>query len=195
MNLNPSVFSEGSKISSFPSSNQHPPSNDDLYADATINSILHFNIKSRLKELNKKNKHPQLVYQAKKALTRSPSPDLTNDSLDERCASKPKLMKKTSAKKVLVKPINTLVSKKMRLVSTDSVYIDLSRIRTERKGAFESRYELVYLMGIGSYGKVYKICDINTNEEKAVKIISKSKCHTMDKYNEEIEILKKLVSS
>jgi len=86
------------------------------------------------------------------------------------------------------------ITKRMRLVKTDSVSIDLSKMRSERKGSIESKYEVLYTLGTGSYGEVQKIRDLESDELKAVKIISKEKCSTVDKYNEEIEILKKLVN-
>lgn len=86
------------------------------------------------------------------------------------------------------------IAQRMRLVKTDSVSIDLSKVRLERKGTLESKYEILYTLGSGSYGEVQKIRDLETDEVKAVKIISKEKCSTVDKYNEEIEILKKLVT-
>jgi len=82
---------------------------------------------------------------------------------------------------------------RMKLVKTDSVAIDLAKFRMERKGSIESKYEVLYTLGTGSYGEVQMIRDLETNELKAVKVISKEKCSTVDKYNEEIEILKNLV--
>jgi len=82
---------------------------------------------------------------------------------------------------------------KSKLAGTDGVSIELSRVRQERKGAIENKYEVLYMLGKGSYGEVQKISDLETGEIKAVKFISKEKCRAVDKYNEEIEILKKLV--
>lgn len=87
------------------------------------------------------------------------------------------------------------IAQKMRLVKTDGIVVDLSRVRLEKRGTLESKYEVLYTLGTGSYGEVQKIRDLETDELKAVKLISKEKCSTVDKYNEEIEILKKLVTS
>jgi hypothetical protein len=86
------------------------------------------------------------------------------------------------------------ITQRMCLVKADSVSIDLSEVKLERKGTIESKYEVLYTLGTGSYGEVQKIRDLESDELKVVKVISKEKCNTVDKYNEEIEILKKLVT-
>ena len=88
----------------------------------------------------------------------------------------------------------SMLAEKLRLVKTDNIYLDLSKVRLEGNGTLESKYEILQKLGSGAYGEVQKIRDLQTDEVKAVKFISKLKCHTVDKYNDEIEILKKLVN-
>jgi hypothetical protein len=130
----------------------------------------------------------------------------------ERTVSSPNLIKeKALAKRSFKCPKPIFSSKKLapklshntffkqktqqrRQVSSDNVFIGSSQLKKERKGLFESKYDVLYLLGSGSFGKVHKVCDISTNEFRAVKIISKTKCNTSEKFNEEIKILKKLVT-
>jgi hypothetical protein len=105
-----------------------------------------------------------------------------------------KLREKNMTEQAPIKYGTFGIVQRMRLVKTDSVAIDLAKLRMERKGTLESKYEVLYTLGTGSYGEVQKIRDLDTDELKAVKIISKEKCSTVEKYNEEIEILKNLVT-
>jgi serine/threonine protein kinase len=90
--------------------------------------------------------------------------------------------------------VSLKLAKKSNLARTDEVSVELSRVRQERKGDIETKYEVLYTLGKGSYGEVQKIRDLETKEMKAVKYIDKKKCKTVEKYNDEIEILKKLVT-
>ena len=94
----------------------------------------------------------------------------------------------------VVKQGTLAVGQILRLAKTDGVVFNLSNVRSERTGTLESRYETLYILGSGAYGEVRKIRDRITDDIKAVKLISKEKCRTVEKLNEEIEILKKLVS-
>ena len=85
------------------------------------------------------------------------------------------------------------VVQKLRFVKTDGVAINLDKVRIEMKGTLENKYTVLYTLGVGAFGNVQKIRDNKTDEIRAVKIISKNKCHMDDNFNLEIEILKKLV--
>ncbi len=73
------------------------------------------------------------------------------------------------------------------------VSIDLSGFRRERKESVDTSYELMYVLGKGSFGEVRKVRDKETKECRAMKVISKANCKTTVNYREEVDILKQLV--
>lgn len=123
-------------------------------------------------------------------------PDTINAKNIKSADTKPKKHRDRNLTEQLpTRGFNTLlISRRLRLEKTDNIRLDLSKVRLEAKGTLESKYEILYTLGNGSYGKVLKIRDKQTDELKAVKIISKERCSTLYKYNEEIEILKKLAN-
>lgn len=48
------------------------------------------------------------------------------------------------------------------------------------------------MIGSGSFGRIYRVLNIQTKEHKALKKLSKSKISNIEKYKEEINILKKM---
>ena len=74
-----------------------------------------------------------------------------------------------------------------------SFRIEPQYFRVERKGQLESRYKIDEIIGKGSFGEVKKIIDKHTGLYRALKIISKDNCEKTDSFNDEIEIIKKLV--
>ena len=72
------------------------------------------------------------------------------------------------------------------------VAIDLSGLRREGRGQLEMKYEVMHILGKGSFGEVRKIRNLVTGEIRAAKFISKTKCLTTSNFAEEIQILKKL---
>lgn len=168
---------------------------DDMQEKATVNVVHEIKIKS--KPIGSKKISSTMLSSADDLDERS-----TNDTFEGRRRIKEiprvklfgKLREKNMTEQPPMKFATFGIVQRMRLVKTDSVSIDLSKVRLERKGPLESKYEALYTLGTGSYSEVQKIRDLETDEVKAVKIISKEKCSTVDKYNEEIEILKKLVT-
>jgi len=77
--------------------------------------------------------------------------------------------------------------------SVMGMVVDPSNFRVESKCPLEEKYEILYMIGKGTFGEVKKIRDRDTKIERAVKIVKKEKCKVSSSLIEEIEILKKLV--
>ncbi len=65
--------------------------------------------------------------------------------------------------------------------------------RVEKAGNIDDRYQTLSVIGKGGYGEVRKVRNRFTNEIRAVKVITKSKCQMTEKFSDEINILQKLV--
>jgi len=75
-----------------------------------------------------------------------------------------------------------------------SVSLEASRFILEQKKSMWDKYEVISNLGKGSFGEVLLIRNKDTKVQRALKIVSKSKCKTMDSFIEEIKILKELVT-
>ena len=166
---------------------------DEMQEKIKVNPVAGFNIPGQF--IGSKNKHEKGASQtivegdfdSLGLITNHITPPLRSKAI------LPKKPKESDEEMPIGKFCTLKLDSKSKLAGTDGVYIELSRVRQERKGAIENKYEVLYMLGKGSYGEVQKISDLETGEIKAVKFISKEKCRAVDKYNDEIEILKKLV--
>lgn len=175
---------------------------DEMQEKVTVNPVINLKVPNQLTETRKKFRH-RISHSIIEADIAAPSyfnfrrsPALKSDAILPRppksITSKPKDKNRVPS----ISKLNTQVNiQKSKLARTDGVSIELSRVRQERKGDIGSKYEVLYTLGKGSYGEVQKISDLETGEIKAAKIVSKKKCLAVDKYSDEIEILKKLVTS
>jgi len=73
-----------------------------------------------------------------------------------------------------------------------SIMLDASMFRLERKTVLEKDYELLYMLGKGTYGEVRLVKHTATGVKRAMKTISKANAQMSMNFVEEISILKKL---
>jgi len=71
--------------------------------------------------------------------------------------------------------------------------IDPSKFRIERKTTLEDNYEVLYILGKGTFGEVRMVKHKKSGQKRALKIVAKSACQMSENYVDEIEILKNLV--
>lgn len=76
-----------------------------------------------------------------------------------------------------------------------AISLKASRFILEQKNSMWDKYEVVQNLGKGAFGEVQLIRNKETKAKRALKSINKSNCQAPDSILEEIEILKKLVSS
>lgn len=87
----------------------------------------------------------------------------------------------------------TLRSKTINCVHEAKFRISFTHFRRENKGYLEERYQILQVIGKGSFGEVKKIKDRCTGELRAVKVMQKKYCQMTKDFSDEIQILQKLV--
>eukprot|EP00826_Nyctotherus_ovalis_P024727 TRINITY_DN1908_c0_g1_i16.p1 TRINITY_DN1908_c0_g1~~TRINITY_DN1908_c0_g1_i16.p1 ORF type:complete len:269 (+),score=71.50 TRINITY_DN1908_c0_g1_i16:185-991(+) len=74
----------------------------------------------------------------------------------------------------------------------ESLKVKPSNFRVERTGRISDTYLSLELIGKGAYGEIRKVMNRFTDEIRAVKVISKSKCQKTENFADEITILRQL---
>lgn len=73
------------------------------------------------------------------------------------------------------------------------ITFDPSNLILENKGKIMERYQIINMLGKGTFGEVHKIMHVNSKKLYAMKIINKLNYDEVDNIVNEIEILKSLV--
>jgi calcium-dependent protein kinase len=92
------------------------------------------------------------------------------------------------------KPHKTLIEKEI-ITKADDIKIQLNSLITENKGSIQRHYILIGKIGSGTFGKVYKVQHIPTQQIRAMKLVKRDTVNYQDdnkKFLKEIEMLSNL---
>ena len=89
----------------------------------------------------------------------------------------------------------TIKSQIVNRMPTNKFQVGPAQFRCENKRNIEEQYEVLEVIGKGSFGEVKKIRDRETGELRALKVMQKKSCQMTKEFSDEIQILQKLVKT